>query len=138
MFFRKIFTCTPVCNEILPLFEMYAGLPSEIGKGMHHISKSIYLRQIKVTDLCLTSQNLSEKYIYMSQCETGVQVKKYFFFHLVLKLSLSKIDSGNRLFRLPVGGRSLDPVHRVEASSPPTPPLSCLPFLARKYELFLL
>ena len=54
-----------------------------------------------------------------------------------LLLSLSKIDSGNRLFRLPVGGRSLDPVHRVEASSPPTPPLSCLPFLARKYELFL-
>ena len=44
---------------------------------MHHISKSIYLRQIKVTDLCSVSQNLSEKYIYMSQCETGVQVKKY-------------------------------------------------------------
>ena len=42
---------------------------------MHHISKSVYLRQIKVTDSCSAFQNLSEK--YMSQCEKGVQVKKY-------------------------------------------------------------
>ena len=43
---------------------------------MHHISKSIYLRQIKIIDSCSASQNLSEKY-YMSQSEKGVQVKKY-------------------------------------------------------------
>ena len=64
----------------MPLFdEMNASLQRERGKGMHHISKSIYLRQIKDTDSCSASQNLSEKYIYMPQCdcETGVQVKKY-------------------------------------------------------------
>ena len=61
----------------MPLFdEMNASLQRERGKGMH-ISKSIYLLQIKVTDSCSAFQNLSEKYIYMSQCETGVQVKKY-------------------------------------------------------------
>ena len=59
---------------------------------MHHIFKSIYLRQVKVADSCSASQNLSEKYIDMSQCETGVQVKKYkpqiLGLHLVLPLSI--------------------------------------------------
>ena len=44
---------------------------------MHHIFKSVYLQQIKVTDSCSAFQNLSKKYIYMSQCEMGVQVNKY-------------------------------------------------------------
>ena len=35
--------------------EMNASLHRERGKGMHHISKSIYLRQIKVTDSCSAS-----------------------------------------------------------------------------------
>ena len=55
---------------------------------MLHISKSIYLRQIKVTDSCSASQNLSEKYIYMSQCETGVQVKKYLKGQVLLEMAL--------------------------------------------------
>ena len=57
--------------------KMNANFQRERRKGMHHISKSIYLRQMKVTDSCSASQNLSGKYIYMSQCETGVQVKKH-------------------------------------------------------------
>ena len=44
---------------------------------MHDIFKSVYLQQIKVTDSCSAFQNLSKKYIYMSQCEMGVQVNKY-------------------------------------------------------------
>ena len=60
-----------------PFDEMNANLQRERGKGMHHISKSISLRQIKVTGSCSASQNLSEKYIYMFQCEMGVQLKKY-------------------------------------------------------------
>ena len=62
----------------MPLFDkMNASLQRERCKGMHHISKSILFATIKVTDLCSASQNLSEKYIYMFQCEMGVQVKKY-------------------------------------------------------------
>ena len=64
----------------MPLFdEMNASLQRVRGKGRHHISKSIYLRKLKVIDLdsCSASQNLSEKYYYMSQCEMGVQVNKY-------------------------------------------------------------
>ena len=57
--------------------EMNASLQRERRKGMHYISKSIYLRQVKVTDPCSASQNLSEKHIYMSRYETGAQVKKY-------------------------------------------------------------
>ena len=44
---------------------------------MYHISKSIYLRQIKLTDSCSASQNQSEKHINIFQCETGVQVCKF-------------------------------------------------------------
>ena len=73
-----MYTCTPICNELKPFVdEMNASLQRERGKGMHHISKSIYLRQKKVKDSCSVSQNLLEKYIYISQCETGVQVNKY-------------------------------------------------------------
>ena len=47
----------------MPLFDkMNASLQRERGKGMHHIPKSIYLRQIIVIDWCSASKNLSEKY----------------------------------------------------------------------------
>ena len=47
---------------VMPLVdEMNASLQREKGKGMHNIPKSIYLRQIKLTDLCSASQNLLEK-----------------------------------------------------------------------------
>ena len=72
----------------MPLFdEMNVILQRETGKGMH-ISKSIYLRQIKVTDSCSASQNLSDKYIYMSQCEMGVQLKKYQYLQFSGSVSL--------------------------------------------------
>ena len=57
-----------------PVDEMNASLQRERGKGMHHVSKSIYLRQIKLTDSCSASHNLSEKRIHIFQCETSVQV----------------------------------------------------------------
>ena len=47
-------------------------------RNASYFQKCIYLWQIKVTDSCSASQNLPEKYVYMSQCEMGVQVtKKY-------------------------------------------------------------
>ena len=42
--------------------EMKASLQRERGEEMHHISKSIYLRQIKLTYSYSASQNLSEKH----------------------------------------------------------------------------
>ena len=55
----------------MPLFDkMNASLQRERGEGMHHISKSIYLQQIEVTDSCSASQNLSDKDIItcLSMC----------------------------------------------------------------------
>ena len=49
-----------------PFDKMNASLQRKRWKGMHHISKSIYLRQIKVTESCSASQNLSEKCINVS------------------------------------------------------------------------
>ena len=55
---------------------MNASLPRERGKGMHHISKSIFLRQIKLKDSCSASQNLSEKqFTYFSV--RGVEIPIY-------------------------------------------------------------
>ena len=51
---------------------------------MHHISKSIYLRQVKVTNLCSASQNLSKK--------TCLSVRRCSGEEILEVLTLSSID----------------------------------------------
>ena len=44
--------------------KMNESLQIERGKGMH-TSKDIYLRQIKLTDLCSLSENLLQKHLHI-------------------------------------------------------------------------
>ena len=67
---------TPLQSQWVCSWSETANLP----KGMHHVSKIIYLRQIKVTlRIRVQRPKIYQKNIftYMSQCEAGVQVKKY-------------------------------------------------------------
>ena len=52
--------------------EMEASLQRERVKGMHLISKSFYLRQIKLTYSCSAPRNISEKHIFINKYQTGV------------------------------------------------------------------